>query len=56
MSRRRQPRSLREKLSEPEFTEAYMKALGDGMNYSGRTTLSAMLTPELPTTVKTLKG
>jgi len=39
----------------PDFTEAYMKALGDGMGYSGRTTLSAMLATELPTTANTLK-
>ncbi|MBZ5537541.1 MAG: alpha/beta hydrolase [Acidobacteriia bacterium] len=41
--------------SNPEFTEEYMKTLGDGMNYSGRTTLNAMLTTELPTTANTLK-
>ncbi len=39
----------------PEFTEAYMKTLGDGMGYSGSTTLHAMLTTELPTTAHTLK-
>lgn len=39
----------------PEFTEEYMKTLGDGMNYSGRTILSAMLAIELPTTANTLK-
>src|SRR6185436_16598650 len=39
----------------PEFTEEYLKALGDGMGYSGRTTLSAMLATELPTTANTLK-
>jgi proline iminopeptidase len=39
----------------PDFTEEYMKALGDGMGYSGRTTLSAMLATELPTTANTLK-
>ena len=38
-----------------DFTEEYMKALGDGMGYSGRTTLSAMLATELPTTANTLK-
>jgi pimeloyl-ACP methyl ester carboxylesterase len=41
--------------SNPEFTEEYMKTLGDGMSYSGRTTLSAMLSTELPTTANTLK-
>ena len=32
-----------------------MKTLGEGMKYSGRTTLSAMLATELPTTARTLK-
>jgi proline iminopeptidase len=42
--------------SDPEeFTEEYMKTLGDGMSYSGRTTVSAMLAEELPTTASTLK-
>jgi pimeloyl-ACP methyl ester carboxylesterase len=41
--------------SNPEFTEEYMKTLGDGMSYSGRTTLSAMLSTELPTTANRLK-
>jgi pimeloyl-ACP methyl ester carboxylesterase len=41
--------------SDPEFTEGYMKALGDGMGYSGRHTLSAMLATELPTTARTFK-
>lgn len=41
--------------SDPEFTEEYMKALGDGMLYSGRTIVSAMLATELPTTAKTLE-
>jgi pimeloyl-ACP methyl ester carboxylesterase len=41
--------------TDPDFTEEYMKALGDGMGYSGRTTLSAMLATELPTTANTLK-
>lgn len=39
----------------PDFTEEYMRALGDGMGYSGRTTLSAMLATELPTTANRLK-
>jgi proline iminopeptidase len=41
--------------SNPEFTEEYMKTLGDGMSYSGHTTVSAMLATELPTTANTLK-
>jgi pimeloyl-ACP methyl ester carboxylesterase len=41
--------------SNPEFTEKYLKTLGDGMCYSGHTTLSAMLSTELPTTANTLK-
>ena len=41
--------------SNPEFTEEYMKTLGDGMSYSGRTTVGAMLATELPTTAGTLK-
>jgi pimeloyl-ACP methyl ester carboxylesterase len=32
-----------------------METLGDGRNYFGRTTLSAMLATELPTTAHTLK-
>jgi pimeloyl-ACP methyl ester carboxylesterase len=39
----------------PEFTEEYLKAFGEGMGYSGRTILSAMLATELPTTAKQLK-
>jgi pimeloyl-ACP methyl ester carboxylesterase len=39
----------------PDFTQEYMKALGDGMGYSGRTTLSAMLATELPTTANIIK-
>jgi proline iminopeptidase len=41
--------------SNPEFNEEYLKTLGDGMIYSGRTTLSAMLSTELPTTANTVK-
>jgi len=41
--------------SDPEFTEEYMKTLGDGMKYSGRTTVGAMLTTELPTTANMFK-
>ena len=41
--------------SDPEFTEEYMKTLGEGMKYSGRTTVGAMLTTELPTTANTFK-
>jgi pimeloyl-ACP methyl ester carboxylesterase len=39
----------------PEFTQEYMKTLGEGMGYSGRTILSAMLATEFPTTANTLK-
>jgi pimeloyl-ACP methyl ester carboxylesterase len=39
----------------PEFTEEYLKAWGDGMSYSGRTTLRGMLATELPTTARTIK-
>src|SRR5262249_4578961 len=38
-----------------EFTEEYMKAVGEGMKYSGRTTVSSMLATELPTTANTFK-
>jgi pimeloyl-ACP methyl ester carboxylesterase len=38
-----------------EFTEEYMNKLGDGMIYSGRTTVGAMLKTELPTTANILK-
>ena len=41
--------------SDPEFTEEYMKALGDGMRYSGRTTVSAMASTEFPTTANKFK-
>ncbi len=36
--------------SNPEFTEEYMKMVGDGMAYSGRTTVRSMSATELPTT------
>lgn len=39
----------------PEFSEDYLKAWGDGMSYSGQTTLSGMLSTELPTTARTIK-
>ena len=39
----------------PEFSEEYLKAWGDGMSYSGQTTLSGMLATELPTTARTIK-
>jgi pimeloyl-ACP methyl ester carboxylesterase len=39
----------------PEFNQEYMKAFGEGMGYSGRTTLSAMLATELPTTANRFK-
>ena len=41
--------------SNPEFTEEYMKSLGEGMMYSGRTTVGTMVTTELPTTANRLK-
>ncbi len=41
--------------SPEEFTEEYMKTVGEGMSYSGRTTLSSMLATELPTTANTFK-
>ena len=41
--------------SDPQFTEAYMKSVGDGMGFSGRTTVGAMLTTDLPTTARVLK-
>jgi pimeloyl-ACP methyl ester carboxylesterase len=40
--------------SDPQFTDEFMKTLGDGMTYSGRTTVNAMLTEELPTTASRL--
>jgi pimeloyl-ACP methyl ester carboxylesterase len=36
--------------SDPQFTDEFMKTFGDGMTYSGRTTVSYMLATELPTT------
>ena len=39
----------------PEFTEEYLKAWGDGMGYSGRTTLSGMLGTDFTTTARTIK-
>lgn len=39
----------------PDFTEEYLKAWGDGMGYSGRTTLNAMLATEFPTTDNIIK-
>lgn len=41
--------------SDPEFTDADMKTFGEGMQYSGRITLNAMLATELPTTARILK-
>ena len=41
--------------TDPAFTEEYMKAFGEGMSYSGRTILSAMLGTEFPTTARTFK-
>lgn len=40
--------------SDPQFTDEFMKTFGEGMQYSGRTTVSAMLATELPTTANTL--
>ena len=40
--------------SDPQFTEAYMKSVDDGMRLSGRTTVGAMLTTDLPATARTL--
>lgn len=41
--------------SDPAFTEEYMKMVGDGMVFSGRTTVDTMLNTELLTTASTLK-
>jgi pimeloyl-ACP methyl ester carboxylesterase len=41
--------------SDPEYTDAYMKTLGESMQYSFRITLNAMLTTEFPTTARILK-
>jgi len=41
--------------SDAEFTEEYLKAFGEGMQYSGRTTVGAMLKTELPTTARIIK-
>ena len=41
--------------SDPQFTDEFMKTLGDGMTYSGRVTVKAMLEEELPTTASILK-
>jgi pimeloyl-ACP methyl ester carboxylesterase len=41
--------------SNPDFTEEDMKVFGEGMMYSGRTTLGAMLATELPTTAREIK-
>src|SRR5262249_4098582 len=38
-----------------EFTEEYMKALGDGMRFSGRTTVGAMVATDLPNTANRLE-
>jgi len=38
-----------------EFTDEYMKTVGDGMIYSGHYTVKYMLTTELPTTAKEFK-
>lgn len=36
--------------SNPEFTDEYRKTFGEGMKYSGRITVNAMVATELPTT------
>ena len=41
--------------SDPQFTDEFMKTFGEGMKYSGRTTVSSMLATELPTTTHTFK-
>jgi pimeloyl-ACP methyl ester carboxylesterase len=42
--------------SHPEvFTDEYMKMVGEGMLYSGRTTVNSMMATELPTTASTFK-
>lgn len=41
--------------TDPQFTETYRKAVDDGMRFSGRTTVGAMLTTDLPATARTLK-
>jgi len=38
-----------------EFTQEYLKMFGDGMLYSGRHLVGAMLATELPTTARTFK-
>jgi pimeloyl-ACP methyl ester carboxylesterase len=41
--------------SDPQFfTEEYMKTFGEGMSYSGRNLVGAMVSTELPTTANTL--
>jgi pimeloyl-ACP methyl ester carboxylesterase len=41
--------------SDPKFTEEFLKMVDDGMTYSGRTTVGAMLTTELLTTATRLE-
>jgi pimeloyl-ACP methyl ester carboxylesterase len=42
-------------LSSPDVSEADLETFGAGMTYSGRTTLSTILTEDLPATARTLK-
>src|SRR4029077_2622648 len=41
--------------SDPQFTEKSRKMQGEGMLYSGRTTVNAMLATELPTTANRIE-
>lgn len=43
------------RMMQSDLTEADMRMFGAGMEYSGRTTLSAMLATELPTTARVVK-
>lgn len=43
------------RMMQTDLTEAEMRTFGAGMDLSGRTTLSAMLATELPTTARVLK-
>jgi pimeloyl-ACP methyl ester carboxylesterase len=48
-------RELREiAKSDPQFTDEFMQTFGEGMQYSGRTTVRAMLATELPTTANAI--
>ena len=41
--------------SDPQFTDEFLKTFGEGMKYSGQTTVGAMLATELPTTANRLE-